>query len=520
MAPKTAINRIHFGRDARNLKEIVAGFRPQAIITSPPYLDLKDYGPENQIGGRNMSEFLAELEKVFKACYDVLADDGTLWIVTDSLKRDGRMIPLPFELARRLEGIGFLLQDVVIWRKDKTLPYSSPGRFRNLFEYIHVYSKSKKFKFRAHRAAVRHKSPTRLEKRGLEKDGSGEARFLRGWPERYSPLGANPGNVWEFPIPVQGIWNPEKDESGEGFIHFCPFPQGLIKRIIDIATDPGDLVADPFSGSGSVPAQAEVMGRKFLGIELNKDFERAYRITRGMFHRQWADEVSIRKAELEDRLFEGDLILRLRVLKHAGVWTRLIRARLGGGQTRNGASHQFLGMISICEVPFKEILTRAIQSAESRVNIEVPVRISLVFQNLRNADQATKECVDLLGERGLRKYGLDLKVQAIDISKVQRQRDLPSQLHAYNPTRWYNAFKEFDLRKEPLAFAVLPQPCVVSNISAGIVKKVNVIEDTMRRFLQKMCDESVKRLGSESAAAEFLGVTPNELRGLRTPSAN
>src|SRR5258706_7219781 len=230
------LDRIYWGKDSRKLSKILPKREfVNCIITSPPYFNLKDYGHAKQIGfhDKTIEDYLDDIENVFKQCLAVLKDDGTLWLVSDVLKSNGRLIPLPFMIGERIEKVGWTLQDTIIWKKDKTLPFSFPGRFRNLFEYIHIYSKSRSFKFRTHRICSRHKDERRLT------DLSGnEGRFLRGWPERYSPLGANPGDVWDIPIPVQGSWNPYREEGAIPKIHFCPFPQELVSRILSVASDP------------------------------------------------------------------------------------------------------------------------------------------------------------------------------------------------------------------------------------------------------------------------------------------
>ncbi len=85
----------------------------------------------------------------------------------------------------------------------------------------------------------------------------------------------NPGDVWYF----ERVTNGEKQRKG--LIHPCKFPSGLIERIIKLCSKAGDLVVDPFVGSGTTLAEAIKLGRKAIGIELNKNYVADVHITLG-----------------------------------------------------------------------------------------------------------------------------------------------------------------------------------------------------------------------------------------------
>lgn len=242
--------------DARNLKKRIKKHSIDVTITSPPYYDMKDYGHEGQIGfGQSYDAYLKDLKKVFKDVFDVTKETGSLWVVIDSFKRDGAVVTLPFDFAREISSVGWKLQDIIIWKKDKTVPWSKKGTTRKIFEYVLFFSKGSNFKYYSERTR--------------------EIRDLKEWwvryPERYSPHGKSLEEIWEFSIPTQGSW-------GEGYIkHFCPLPEDLVKRILTLTTDEGDFVFDPFAGSGTVPAQAAFMARNFYGFELNEQYVQMFR---------------------------------------------------------------------------------------------------------------------------------------------------------------------------------------------------------------------------------------------------
>jgi DNA modification methylase len=242
--------------DARELLSVLpsSGF-VDTTITSPPYWNLKNYGTTSQVGfGQKYEEYLDDLKTIFANVYKVTKRTGSLWIVVDTVKHNGELKLLPFDLASRLREVGWVLHDIVVWHKDKTLPWSHRGKLRNIFEYILFFSKGKNFKY--YLSEVR-------ETEGLKE-------WWMRYPERYSPQGKAPTRTWSIPIPRQGSW-------GENWVrHFCPFPPALVRRIELLTTKKGDVVLDPFAGSGVVLAEAKALGRHFVGFDLRKSYRKMF----------------------------------------------------------------------------------------------------------------------------------------------------------------------------------------------------------------------------------------------------
>lgn len=264
-------------------------------ITSPPYGDLKDYGydPDTQIGlSDTYEEYLEDLKTVFSQLYDITKETGTLWVVVNTFKKQGEMFELPFDIASICQNLGerefcpscrqdgtkvplvesyessaychncesafdsnddsWMLQDIVIWDKQRALPYSGKGRFRNVFEYILCFSKSQDYHF------------------DLDKIRIANPEEFKDWwvsyPERYSPRGIQPKNIWSMCTPSQGAF------SDGTLDHPAPFPQELVERIVRLTTNQGDVVFDPFAGTGTVLAQSALMNRTALGFELSEEY--------------------------------------------------------------------------------------------------------------------------------------------------------------------------------------------------------------------------------------------------------
>lgn len=247
--------------DARDLSSLFSDLslpsKPfiATTITSPPYGTLKDYGGKSQVGWRQVhEEYLADCGKVLEQVHAATLGNGSLWLIADTvtIRQAGigfALQMLPFQLAEIAADAGWTLRDVIIWHKDRTVPWAAPGRLRNAFEYVLFFVKSSEFKYYPKRLA----EPVEASNWWI--------RF----PERYSPDGITPSNVWTIPIPKQGAWGQESAR------HPCPFPSELVDRLVKLSTDPGDVVFDPFAGTGIVLARAAALRRKAIGMETNEE---------------------------------------------------------------------------------------------------------------------------------------------------------------------------------------------------------------------------------------------------------
>ena len=247
--------------DSRNISEVFRKKKfkqPVLILTSPPYFDIKNYENEKvQIGyGQDYQDYVNDIINVFHQCYNISSKNATFWLIMDSIRRDGRVIPLPFDLIDKLNQNHektWILKDIIIWNKYKNVPWYHKGTLKNHFEYIFFLSKNDDYKYYFDRVR---------EIAGLKK-------WWISYPERYNPKGKVPTNIWEFTTPIRGWGNGCQK-------HFCPFPFQLIEKILSISSDPGDLVVDPFAGSGSVLAIAKQMERDSIGIDVNKMYKKRF----------------------------------------------------------------------------------------------------------------------------------------------------------------------------------------------------------------------------------------------------
>lgn len=385
----------YYLRDAKKVKETIRDTIVDVIITSPPYAALKDYGVEGQIGyGQDYeSGYLVDLQNVFRQCYEVTKDTGSLWIVLDTFKKHGSVCLLPFDIATRLTKIGWELFDIIIWNKTKGLPWSRKGQLRNAFEYILFFVKSDRFKYNVDRI----KDPKDLKEWWVK------------YPERYSPRGKVPTNIWNIPIPVQGSW------SNGALRHFCPFPPELVEKILLLTTGRGDVVLDPFAGSGIVLAQAECMRRKYIGFDLKKEYIQMFRKDiQSEIKFWWSQRHQYIEALEEGRGTLEDIIKKLRQVKFPkAVVKELIRRKPAW-------IHDAFLMNTVFAISNKSF---------TKTNNErhkfMRETLYLIFERKINKEQIFTDLNKILGKPPLSKYGILAEVKVVtrkDFIKIENVR--------------------------------------------------------------------------------------------------
>jgi DNA modification methylase len=289
------VNKVYWGDCRISLKEMAAsGIQVQSCITSPPYYGLRDYGHEGQIGNeQSPQEFIDNLVEVFACVWDVLKDDGTLWVnlgdtysaggrgagskiqsankgsvtgnVLGTWKVDGyrpkNLLGMPWKLAFALQDFGWNLRQDIIWHKPNPMPESVTDRCTKAHEYFFLLSKSQKYYFdhNAIKEPVKEDWGTKDRANGkYHNDGTGLSPHT-GLTKSYDM--ANKRSVWSV------------NTSTFKGAHFATYPPELIEPCILASSKVGDIILDPFFGSGTTGQVAQNLGRKWIGCELNKDYE-------------------------------------------------------------------------------------------------------------------------------------------------------------------------------------------------------------------------------------------------------
>lgn len=411
--------------DARDLS--VLGLEEGSVrctITSPPYWDLKRYADVEdklEIGSdQEKSAYLQDVRNVLSQVIKLTRKDGVLWLVADTMRDRSNtptglaeIMPLPFELAEVARDVGWRFQDIVIWEKDKTLPYSGQGKLRNLTEYVLFFTRSAEFIHRPYRCAESHMYP--------EPRMPG-AKWLAGWPERYHPLGKRPANIWKFKLDTQGMW---KQAAAR---HACPFPQDLVAQCIALTTDKDDIVLDPFAGIGTVVAQAIAMGRRGVGLELNPtNVLTFHEQVLPSFQARWEGGAEERRLKREDQQAEARLIMSLRLLKAGKEMQRAVR-RIPDASSAEEHPVANVSTVVALQTPELGEIVDLDQSLVGRAG-----RLLLIIEQ-DDSGTLLKEVEALLPTPAFKSLGIDLEVECLTSAELSERLDV-SQLQEFSLSR-------------------------------------------------------------------------------------
>lgn len=243
--------------DSRNMVE-VPDKSTHLIITSPPYWQLKDYGAENQIGfDDSYEDYINNLNLVWLECHRVLHDGCRLCInIGDQFARSvyyGRykVIPIRTEITRFCETIGFDFMGSIIWQKVTTCNTTGGASIMGSFSYP-----------RNGIVKIDYEFILLFKKHGTAPKPTQEAK-------RRSKLTTEEWNTY-----FNGHWNFPGEKQTE---HLAMFPEELPRRLIRMFSFPGEIVLDPFLGSGTTSLAAMKLSRNSIGYEINAEFESVIR---------------------------------------------------------------------------------------------------------------------------------------------------------------------------------------------------------------------------------------------------
>lgn len=233
----------------------------QCCVTSPPYWGLRDYDHPGQIGAEDkLEDYITDVVRVFREVRRTLRDDGTFWLnIGDAYTSGGRtwrapdkknagramtyrpdtpeglkpkdLIGLPWKIAFALQADGWYLRSDIVWNKPNCQPESVKDRPTRSHEFVFLFSKSEHYSFH----------PESIMENGTE------AR-------------KNRRTVWNINTePFKGA-------------HFAVFPSKLVELCILGGTSEGEVVLDPFLGSGTVGAVSKRLHRQCVGIEMKPEY--------------------------------------------------------------------------------------------------------------------------------------------------------------------------------------------------------------------------------------------------------
>jgi len=232
------------------------------IFTSPPYADQR----KNTYGGIHPDRYVEWFLPISKQLLRVLKPTGTFILNIKEKVVNGERSTYIIELILEMRKQGWLWTEEFIWHKKNCYPGKWPNRFRDAWERLLQFNKNKKFHMYQEEVTVpigdwaktRLKNLSETDKiRDESKVGSGFGKNISNWLDRNE---AYPTNVLHLAT--------ECNNKN----HSAAFPEGLPEWFIKLFTKEGDIVLDPFMGSGTTNLVANRMKRNSIGIEIVPEY--------------------------------------------------------------------------------------------------------------------------------------------------------------------------------------------------------------------------------------------------------
>ena len=236
------------GDNVEVLRREVADDSIQLTVTSPPYDNLRKY-----------NGFAWDFESLAKELYRVTKPGGVVvWVVGDATVK-GSETGTSFRQALYFKDIGFNIHDTMIYAKVNPLPQSH-NRYEQQFEFMFVFSKGEPSVWSPVKVPSKHGGKVEEwgKRRALEPMAGRREREAS--DKRTTSSDKPLFNIWFFPI------------GGGNMKHPGVFPEALARDHILSWSNPGDIVLDPFLGSGTTGKMSALSGRSFIGCDISQEY--------------------------------------------------------------------------------------------------------------------------------------------------------------------------------------------------------------------------------------------------------
>ena len=250
-----------FHHKSSDLMEEVETGSVDLIFTSPPYWNKRDYGGVSLGTERSPDDFVDNLVTHLGACSRVIKDTGSFFLNMGDTYKDGNLLSLPHKVVIKLQESGWILRNTIIWNKTNPKPHSSKTSLSPTYEFIFHLVRSSSYKYNQTLAPSKTDSKFQFP-RHREVDGS--------VPDDVYPMmprdGKNMGDFWDESVVKTAV--AKNIPTPDGVEHPAPFPEQIVTLPILQTTDEGDIVLDPFMGSGTTGKVANRLGRRFVGYDV------------------------------------------------------------------------------------------------------------------------------------------------------------------------------------------------------------------------------------------------------------
>lgn len=251
-----------YQKSSDNMFELHDG-EVQTIFTSPPYWNKRTYSEVEGLGNeKNSDEFVVNLSEHLIDCKRVLNDRGSFFLNLGDTFFNGNLQNIPHRVVLKLQDQGWILRNTIIWSKTNPKPSSSKSNLTPSYEFIFHLVKSMDYDYYPTLTKLSEKTKPSLPPRHRSVNGD--------YSKLVSPYlpnvnGKNMGDYWNEDIVRTSVANQKLEIEGE---HPAPFPTEIITLPILQTSKKGELILDPFMGSGTVGRVCDTLERNFVGYDL------------------------------------------------------------------------------------------------------------------------------------------------------------------------------------------------------------------------------------------------------------
>jgi site-specific DNA-methyltransferase (adenine-specific) len=248
-----------------DIREVAANLSTvHCIVTSPPYFQQRDYGVDTQLGQElTVTDYVDNLVETFRAIREHMPDTGTLFLNLGDRYKQGHQLGIPWHVALGLLEDKWILKNDIIWMRNRIMPESVKNRFTRCHEYVFFLTlKPSKYTFNAQ--DVREVAKWAHDKR------AGKGRHV------YRESRGDKAHTAVVTIAADGkrnrrsVWTIETSQTNGQ--HSATFPLELPEICILAGSNQGDVVLDPFMGTGTTGIAALKNKRAFIGVDVSQQY--------------------------------------------------------------------------------------------------------------------------------------------------------------------------------------------------------------------------------------------------------
>ncbi len=231
------------------------------IFTSPPYWNKRRYIDSDCLGNETSpGQYVENLINHLSDCYRVLHSTGSFFLNLGDTFNNGNLLNIPHKVVIGLQDNNWILRNTIIWSKTNPKPSSTKTNLSPTYEFIFHLVKNSEYKY--HPTLTPLKEDTKPSQPPRHRNVNGSKTSSTPYIPRD---GKNMGDWWSEEVVRTAVVN---QKVGNGLEHPAPFPEDIITLPVLQTTNEGDLVLDPFMGSGTTGRVSNRLNRNFVGYDI------------------------------------------------------------------------------------------------------------------------------------------------------------------------------------------------------------------------------------------------------------